>query len=78
MSEKYKTLLDKAKEEDYSVATNKIKKEMLELAVSWAKGQVKFKAVLKAIGTTSPSSGYSFLAHALKEYVLTTPSPKER
>ena len=46
--------------------------ELLPLAVAWARGEISFTAVTKAVGDGRPVGGssYSYLARGLRAYVV--------
>lgn len=66
-----KTLLEIAREMDTRKITPIVHgPEEVELALAWARGQVRNTQVLKAISMAETGNVYNFLAHALRQYVL--------
>lgn len=51
--------------------SREITKEVIDLAVSWAKDEVSLAHVARELGTVNMTHSYTTLARALKEYVKT-------
>lgn len=65
-----KTLIDKAIEIGRKNSPgSSTTKEEIDLAVSWAKGDVGLNQVMKVMEFKSPSKTYTFLAFALGRYI---------
>jgi len=69
---KKESLLEKAKKVGRkNNTTQDITAEHVELALAWARGDVSYTQIKKALGLTVPSTIYYFLALSLRKHIET-------
>ncbi len=65
-----KTLLEKAKEITGKKKATVITEEEYELGIAWAKGEVSFRQIQKALEYKNVNSVYAFLTNCFKHSIL--------